>query len=119
MRLFLYKCSLGRVHDLLEARETGERLFLRVDADAFELARLINSLADKLTAITGDDMEAAEAQAGEVAREFCTAIFGKAQTDKIFDLYNHDVGAVLGFCCKYYNERLWKKITRAQKRKRA
>lgn len=111
----MYKLTLGRVHDLLELREGQERLFLRVDADPAELVRLINGLEHKLSAINADN---AETEGAKVGREFCEAIFGKDQTGKIFTLYNNDGAAVLGLCTKYFTERLWKKITKAQKRAR-
>ena len=112
--MFHYKITLNRVHDLIEVREGTEHLILRVDADAMDLVRTINSLEPRLNAIQ-DDAEA-EKEADSIAREFCTAIFGNEQTDKIFDFYNNSGVAVLGIVGKYFSERLGKLITKAQKR---
>lgn len=112
--MFRYKLSLGRVHDLIEVREGTEHLILRVDADPMELVRTINSLEPRMNAI--EDNAEAEREIDGIAREFCIAIFGAEQTDKIFDFYNKNGVAVLGIVGKYFSERLGRLITKAQKR---
>lgn len=114
--MFHYKITLNRVHDLIEVREGTENLILRVDADAMDLVRTINSLEPRLNAI--QDNGQAEQEADSIAREFCTAIFGKEQTEKLFDFYNYSGVAVLGIVGKYFSERLGKLITKAQKKAR-
>jgi hypothetical protein len=111
-----YRVSLGRVHDLIEVREGTERLMLRVDADPMDLVRMINSLEPRLSAIQDDAQ--AEQEAGGIAREFCDAIFGETQTNRLFDFYNSSGECVLGIIGKYFSERLGKLITKAQKKAR-
>lgn len=112
--MFRYKLSLGRVHDLIEVREGTEHLVLRVDADPMELVRLITKLEPKLNAIQTNEEAKAEAQG--IGQEFCTAIFGKEQTSKLFEFYNHDALAVLDVLSKYLSERLVVRVAKTQKR---
>lgn len=112
--MFRYKASLNRVHDLIEVREGTEHMILRVDADPMDLVRLLNALEPRMNALDSGN----EKEADGIAREFCSAIFGAAQTDKMFDFYNGSGVCVLNIVGKYFSERMWKLITKAQKRAR-
>lgn len=107
-----YKASLGRVHDLIEVREMNETLTLRVDADPVEIMRVIQSLGRQIE--NDKDTENADG----FTKAFCTAIFGEAQTAKLYEFYNNEMSCVLSICSKYFSERLGKLITKAQKRAR-
>ena len=114
--MFRYKASLGHVHDLIEIREGKERLPLRVDADPISIVRMINRLEPQLDSI--QNQEQAEKEAEGIAREICGTIFGNRQMDRIFEIYNGNSKAVLGFCSKYISEQLVKLVTRKQKKAR-
>lgn len=111
-----YRVSLGRVHHLVEVREGTENLLLRADADPMDLVRMINSLEPRLNAIQ-DDAQAKQ-EADGIAREFCIAVFGEAQTEKLFDFYNNDGTCVLRLIGKYFSEKLGREITKKQKKAR-
>ena len=111
----MYKLTLGHVHDLLEVQEGKERIRLRVDADPADIVRMINRIEPKLNNISG---EGAAKEAEALAREFCGTIMGKAQTDKLFELYNGSAESVLDVCSRYFTGRLAKLITKAQKKAR-
>ena len=115
-RLFRYRVSLGRVHHLVEVREGTETLLLRADADPMDLARMINGLEPRLNAIR--DEAQAELEAEGIAREFCAAVFGEAQTEQLFGFYNGSAACVLAFVGKYFTEKLGREITKAQKKAR-
>ena len=112
--MFHYKITLNRVHDLIEVREGMEHLILRVDADPVWIVYLINKLEPRLNSIKKE--EEAKQEAESIARELCSAIFGKAQMERLFELYNGDAICVISVCSKYFSERLVKLITKAQKR---
>lgn len=112
--MFRYRLSMGRVHDLIEVREGTESLVLRVDADPIDLVRMINRLEPSMNNI--QNQEEPEKEVESIAREFCTAIFGKDQTGKLFELYNGDGASVFGIVSRYFSERLGKLITKAQKK---
>lgn len=110
----MFRLSLNRVHDLIEVKEGTERLRLRVDADPMELVRLITKLEPKLNAIQTN--EEAKAEARGICQEFCAAIFGKEQSSRLFEFYNHDALAVLDVLSKYLSERLVARAAKTQKR---
>ena len=109
----MYKLSLNRVHDSIQITEGDDKLSLHVDGDPMRMVAGLAQAQKMLQAINNDSPEEETIKA---ARYFATVIFGEAQAQQLVEFYHNDAGCVISVCGKYFEERLGKKITKAQKR---
>lgn len=105
--------TLERVYDTVTIREGGNTLKLHVNADASRLVVGLSQAQKRLAAIKE---ETTDEERTEAARFFSDIIFGKEQTQKLFDYYFGDPVCVIAVCGKYFSSRLGKLITKQQKR---
>ena len=113
----MFRITLNRVHDRVKVTESGESLILRVDGDPIQMTIGLNRAQKELQALNAAEEKTME-DALPVARMFAEVIFGKAQTEKLVDLYNGDAACVISVCGQYLTKRLAKLIVKAQKRQR-
>ena len=113
----MFHITLNRVHDKVNVREMGESLLLRVDGDPIQMTIGLNRAQKELQTLNVAEEKTME-DALPVARMFAEVIFGKAQTEKLVDLYNGDAACVISVCGQYLMKRLAKRIVRAQKRQK-
>lgn len=114
-RAFRKELTLNRVRDHVTFKEGNDTLPLVVDCDANTIISRLLEAKKGLDGITGEST-AEEREAA--ARAFSEAIFGKEQTQKIFEFYSNDPGCVVTICGMYFGDAkngLGKKITKVQK----
>lgn len=104
------RISLNHVRDRIYAQEGDEELELRVDDDSMAMARRIKRVLDDIEKAKQDPdgMEKA-------AMNFAKAIFGNAQTEKLYEFYSNNPYSVMEFTSKYFTGRLSAKIVKAQR----
>ena len=107
-----YEITLNRVHDTVRVSENGEHLDLTVNADAMRMVAALAQVQKQLEQYE----TATDAEKLDAARAFAAAIFGDAQADKLIAFYNNDPGCVVNVCGQYFQGRLSKRITAAQKK---
>ena len=108
-----YKISLHRVHDTVAVKEGGETLKLHVESDPMRMVAGLTQ-AQKLMQNLNDN--STEDEVNGAAQYFATVIFGKEQAEKLLAFYHNDAGCVISLCGKYFEGRLSKLITQAQKK---
>ena len=108
----MFKMSLNRVHDRVRITEGSDTLTLTVNGDPNRMVAGLMLAQKKLTAIK-DDSSPEEVR--ETAEYFSGVIFGKEQTEKLFEFYRNDAGCVMNICGKYFAERLKDRIVKVQK----
>lgn len=101
------------VTDKVVFRNVDKTLSLTVRADA---GRLVAGLKKANAAIAELNEESSECQQWNAAREFATVVFGEEQAQKLIDFYDEPL-TVISVCGMYFQKRLAKKITKAQKTK--
>lgn len=101
------------VTDKVVFRNVDKTLALTVRADA---GRLVAGLKKANAAIAELNEESSECQQWNAAREFATVVFGEEQAQKLIDFYDEPL-TVISVCGMYFQKRLAKKITKAQKTK--
>ena len=101
------------VEDKVTFKNVDKTMTLYVRGDAASFVVGLKKVQEKLNEIND---ESDECQRVNVARFFARTLFGDEQGDKLVDFYNEPL-AVITVCGKYFQERLAKKITKAQKRK--
>lgn len=101
------------VTDKVVFRNVDKTLALTVRADA---GRLVAGLKKANAAIADLNEESSECQQWNAAREFATVVFGEEQAQKLIDFYDEPL-TVISVCGMYFQKRLAKKITKAQKTK--
>ena len=106
--------TLNRVRDRITVREGSEEITLTVDADARVIVTRIRKAQEQLVKANqkNADIKARE----QAARAFAEAMFGTEQTDSLARFYHDDYSCVLMICGLYFEKRLCKKITKAQKK---
>lgn len=109
----MFRITLNRVRDHIVIREGTDELKLMVDADPRIVVKALQRAQKALNAIKDESTEAEQVNA---AKTLSTAIFGEDQTQKLFAFYNNNPACVATVCGEYFEKRLAKKITRAQKR---
>ena len=112
----MFRSSLNRVRDKITVKEGNETLILNVDSDSRIIVTKIRQ-ANELLA-KANSKEAKEIDREIAARRFSEAIFGQEQTDKLMEFYNGDYSCVIMVCGMYFEKRLCKKITAAQKKQK-
>lgn len=110
-----YSISLNRVHDRVRITEGDENLDLHVDADPMRLVAGLSQAQKNLQALNKDSTDDDQSKAAEF---FAQMIFGKDQAKQLMEFYHGDAGCVINVCGRYFEERLAKKITRAQKKQK-
>jgi hypothetical protein len=108
-----YEVNPFPVHDIVTFRNGEGALRLEVKADASVLVSNLSKAQKRLSAI-GDDTE--EEEQKSVAKFFAAVIFGDDQAERLMDFYGEPL-TVITVCGKYFQDRLGKIITKAQKRK--
>lgn len=101
------------VTDKVTFRNVDKTLVLYVRSSATALFVGLKQAQEKLRELTD---ESDECQRVNAARFFAEKVFGAEQADKLIDFYN-DPLAVISVIGIYFEERLAKKITQAQKKK--
>ena len=109
-----FKMSLHRVHDRVQITEGGEKLNLYVDSDP---ARMVAGLAQAQKMLQGLTNDSTEEEQRSAAEYFAQAIFGKDQAEQLMAFYLKDAGCVINVCGRYFNQRLGRLITKAQKKR--
>ena len=113
MRGFRKEINPYQVSDKVVFRNVDKSLTLFVRSNAASLVVGLKDAQDKLNGLT--DHNTAEERM-EAARFFASSIFGKDQADKLCEFYNEPL-TIISVCGMYFEQRLGKKITKAQKRK--
>lgn len=108
--------SLNRVHHTVIINENGEKLKLVVNADPMRLVAGINKASDKLKDLLKDGEEPTSDEMKDAAEYFAAVMFGKEQTEKLFEFYAGDAACVVNICGQIFKEQLTDKITKAQKK---
>ena len=100
------------VEDKATFRNVDKTLTLYVRNDAASLVTGLKKAQEKLKEIND---ESDECERVNCARFFARTLFGEEQGDKLIDFYNEPL-AVITVCGMYFQKRLAKKITKAQKK---
>ena len=100
------------VQDKVTFRNVDKTLTMYVRGDAASYVVGLKNAQDKLKEITD---ESDECQKVNCARFFARTLFGEEQGDKLVDFYGEPL-AVITVCGMYFQKRLAKKITKAQKK---
>lgn len=109
----MFKITLNRVRDHIIVREGNDELPLTVDTDARSIITRLQKAQKALSEVNNDISTDSQYEA---AYGLAEAIFGKDQANKLMAFYHDDPGCVVTVCGMYFEKRLAKKITAAQKR---
>ena len=110
--LFNKEITPYSVEDKATFRNVDKTLTLYVRNDAASLVTGLKKAQEKLKEIND---ESDECERVNCARFFARTLFGEEQGDKLIDFYNEPL-AVITVCGMYFQKRLAKKITKAQKK---
>lgn len=116
--LFRREITLNRVRDNITIREGNETLTLRVDSDATSIVSRLRNAQEEMAAVRDDTPET---DAIRAARNLSESMFGKEQTDRLFEFYNGDASCVATICGMYFGDPkhgLCRKIITAQKKRK-
>ena len=100
------------VSDKVTFRNVDKTLTLYVRGDASSFVMGLKKAQEKLKEINEDSDECERVNA---SRFFARTLFGEEQGDKLVDFYGEPL-AVITVCGIYFQKRLAKKITKAQKK---
>lgn len=109
----MFKLSLNRVHDAIMITEGDDTLKLHVDGDPMRMVAGLSQAQKRLQAINNESTVEEQRLAAEY---FAQVIFGKEQAAQLMSFYHNDAGCVISVCGKYFEQRLGKLITKAQKK---
>ena len=109
----MFRITLNRVRDHVVIREGTDELKLTVDADPRIIVSALQRANKALVQIKDGSTDE---EKNKAATALSAAIFGQAQAEQLFAFYGGDPGCVVTVCGQYFEKRLAKKITRAQKR---
>lgn len=107
--------SLNRIHHTVTINENGEKLKLTISADPMRIVAGLNKAQKKLTETVSKE-EPTEEEIKEAAEFFSNVLFGKEQTDQLFDFYAQDSACVINVCGQVFRDQLAAKISKAQKK---
>ena len=110
----MFRITLNRVHDRILIKEGDENLALKVDCDARMIVTKIRQANELI--VKANKEGASEFEKEFATRQFSEAIFGQEQTEKLMEFYNNDYSCVITVCGMYFEKRLSKKISAAQKK---
>lgn len=111
--LFNKKITPYSVEDKVTFKNVDKTLTLYVRGDAASFVSGLRKAQEELTQTLTD--EASECEQVNCARMFARTLFGDEQGDQLVDFYNEPL-AVISVCGMYFQKRLAKKITKAQKK---
>ena len=100
------------ITDIVTFRNVDESLTLKVRSDAASLVLGIKKVLEKITTLS-DDSTAKDKK--DAAMLYAKTLFGDEQAKQLWDFYG-DALPVISACGLYFNSRLSKKITKAQKK---
>lgn len=100
------------VSDKVTFRNVDKTLTLYVRSNATTMVVNLKQAQDKLKELNDD---ADECERMNAARFFARSVFGDEQGDKLVDFYNEPI-AIISVVGMYFDKRLKKKITKAQKK---
>ena len=109
----MFTMSLNRVHDTLKIKEGNDSIILHVNADPRRIVAGLNGVQARLQSI---NEETPDAERLEHATVFANVLFGEDQAKQLADFYHDDYGCIISVCSKYFDQRLAKLITKAQKK---
>ena len=102
------------VSDVVTFRNADKTITLAVRSDPASLVVGLKNSQEKMKGMN-DNTELSEKIAA--ARLFADTIFGSEQGEKLLQFYNNDPLTVINACGLYFQTRLAKLITKAQKKK--
>lgn len=109
----MFHITLNRIHDKIRITEGDEALTLAVEGDAMRMVAGLSQAQKQLQSLNNNSTED---EANGAALYFAAVIFGKEQAEKLLEFYRGDAGCVINVCGKYFEQRLGKLITKAQKK---
>ena len=101
------------VSDKVRFRNVDKTLTLTVKADGNSIVLKMRQAKNKLSELTDESQECERVNA---ARFLAAAMFGNDQANKLIDFYEGEPLPVISACGQYFNDRLAKLITKAQKK---
>ena len=110
--MFKHEINPYSVTDKVTFRNVDKTLTLYVRSNATTMVVNLKQAQDKLKELNDD---ADECERMNAARFFARSVFGEEQGDKLVDFYNEPL-AIISVMGIYFDERLKKKITKAQKK---
>ena len=102
------------ISDNVTFRNVDKTINLSVRSDAPSLVLGLKKVQERLTGMN-DNTE--DSERIDAARFFARTLFGNDQGDNLVLFYNEDPLAIINACGIYFQRRLAKKITKAQKKK--
>ena len=102
------------VSDTVRFRNADKTITLSVRSDAPSLVLGLKRVQERLT---GMDDNTEDSERIDAARFFARTLFGNEQGDRLVQFYKNDPLAVISACGMFFQKRLAKKITKAQKMK--
>ena len=102
------------ISDSVTFRNVDKTISLSVRSDAPSLILGLKRVQERLAGMN-DDTE--DSERIDAARFFARTLFGTDQGDSLVQFYNEDALAIVNACGIYFQKRLAKKITKAQKKK--
>ena len=110
--MFRTKINPYSVTDKVTFYNLDKKLNLEVRADASVIVTRLMKANAKLTAMKDDTSNEEQREAAVL---FASAVFGTEQAEKLVEFYG-DPLAVINACGIYFDRKLKKKITKAQKK---
>lgn len=110
--MFKHEINPYSVADKVTFRNVDKTLTLYVRSNATTMVVNLKQAQDKLKELNDD---ADECERMNAARFFARSVFGEEQGDKLVDFYNEPL-AIISVIGMYFDKRLKKKITKAQKK---
>jgi hypothetical protein len=108
--------SLNRIHHTVTVNENGEKLKLTISADPMRLVAGLTKAQKKLTDTINGEKEPTEEEIKDAAEYFAAVLFGREQTEKLFEFYAGDAACVINVCGQIFKDQLARKISKAQKK---
>ena len=110
--MFKHEINPYTVADKVTFRNVDKTLTLYVRSNATTMVVNLKQAQDKLKQLNDD---ADECERMNAARFFARSVFGEEQGDKLVDFYNEPM-AIISVMGIYFDKRLKKIITKAQKK---
>ena len=110
--MFKHEINPYTVADKVTFRNVDKTLTLYVRSNAPAMVVALKQAQDKLKELRDD---ADECERINAARFFARSVFGEEQGDQLVDFYNEPL-AIISVMGMYFDKRLKKKITKAQKK---
>lgn len=110
--MFKHEINPFSVTDKITFRNVDKTINLVVRADASILVSGLKRITGRLNEID----EVSDEEKLKVARSFAALFFGDEQSEKLCAFYNDDPLAIISACGMYFQQRLSKIITKAQKK---